>query len=47
MDRPELPGRFPFDLPHYQQLLFQKPEELSQTLPSVLETLLQRYNLLA
>ena len=46
MDRPELPGRFPFDLPNYQQLVFQKPEELSQTLPSVLETLLQRYNLL-
>jgi len=46
MDRQDLPGQFPFDLPNYQQLLFQKPEELPQTLPSVLDTLLQRYNLL-
>ncbi len=45
MERLDLPGQFPFDLPSYQQLLFQQPEELQQTLPSVLETLLQRYNL--
>lgn len=47
MERTDLPGQFPFDLPNYQQLLFQKPEELSRTLPSVMETLLQRFNLLS
>ena len=46
MERLDLPGRFPFDLPSYQQLSFQQPEELQRTLPSVLENLLQRYNLL-
>ncbi len=46
MERSDLPGQFPFDLPSYQQLLFQKPDELNRTLPSVLETLLQRFNLL-
>jgi hypothetical protein len=46
MEREDLPGRFPFDLPSYQQLSFQQPEELQRTLPSVLENLLQRYNLL-
>lgn len=46
MERKDLPGQFPFDLPNYQQLLFQKPDDLSSTLPSVMEALLQRYNLL-
>ncbi|NEO34014.1 MAG: hypothetical protein F6K36_27090 [Symploca sp. SIO3C6] len=45
MERQDLQGEFPFDLPKYQQLSFQDPDELSQTLPSVIETLLQRYNL--
>lgn len=45
MERQDLPGRFPFDLPKHQQLLFQKPEDLQKTLPSVMETLLQRFNL--
>ncbi|HBL58089.1 MAG TPA: hypothetical protein DDZ80_06010 [Cyanobacteria bacterium UBA8803] len=45
MERQDLPGQFPFDVPSYQQLLFQKPADLPKTLPSVLETLLQRYNL--
>jgi len=47
MERLDLLGQFPFDLPSYQQLLFQQPENLQRTLPSVLETLLQRYNLMA
>ncbi|MBD2127902.1 hypothetical protein NDI39_21745 [Microcoleus sp. ZQ-A2] len=47
MERRDLPGQFPFDLPSYQQLLFQQAKDLQQTLPSVLETLLQRYNLLS
>ncbi|MCA1994159.1 MAG: hypothetical protein LDL41_19245 [Coleofasciculus sp. S288] len=46
MERQDLAGQFPFDLPNYQQLLFQKPEDLRKTLPSVLETLLQRYSIL-
>ena len=45
MERKDLPGQFPFDLPNYQQLLFQNPDELRQTLPSVMEALLQRFNL--
>lgn len=47
MERLDFPGRFPFDLPSYQQLSFLQPKELEQTLPSVLENLLQRYNLLS
>lgn len=39
-------GRYPFDLPHPQQLLFEGERDLKQTLPQVLEMLLQRYNLL-
>lgn len=45
MERKDLAGQFPFDLPNYQQLLFQKPKDLDQTLPSILEALLQRFNL--
>ncbi|HBS68705.1 MAG TPA: hypothetical protein DEA79_05955, partial [Cyanobacteria bacterium UBA11153] len=33
--RSDLAGQFPFDLPNYQQLLFHKPQELKETLPSV------------
>lgn len=46
MERDDLSGQFPFDLPNYQQLLFQKPDELQQTLPTVLQNLLQRFNIL-
>jgi hypothetical protein len=45
MEREDLSGQFPFDLPNYQQLLFQQPADLQQTLPSVMEGLLQRFNL--
>jgi hypothetical protein len=38
-------GKLAFDLPTHQQLLCTKVEELATTLPSVLEALLQRYNL--
>jgi hypothetical protein len=47
MERKDLLGQFPFDLPRYQQLLFQKPDDLRSSLPSVMETLLQRFNLFA
>jgi hypothetical protein len=46
MERSDLPGQFPFDLPSYQQLVYDAPDELNQTLPSVMEALLQRFNLL-
>lgn len=39
-------GRYPFDLPHPQQLMFQGERDLKATLPQVLEMMLQRYNLL-
>jgi hypothetical protein len=44
-ERPELHGKWPFDLPHHQQLEFKTDAELSKTLLPVLETLLQRFNL--
>ncbi len=45
MERSDLPGQFPFDLPIHQQLLFEKPDDLNRMLPTVMETLLQRFNL--
>ncbi len=42
---PDLAGRLPFDLPSWQQLSFTDAAELQQTLPGVLESQLQRYNL--
>jgi len=45
MERSDFSGQFPFDLPTHQQLLFSHSTELSQMLPQVVETLLQRFNL--
>lgn len=45
-EKENLLGQFPFDLPSYQQLSFRQPNELKQTLPLVMENLLQRFNLL-
>ena len=47
MERPELEGKRPFDLPQHRQLGFKTAAELNEMLPSVLETLLQRYHLLS
>ena len=47
MQRSELTGVFPFDLPQHRQLGFKTAAELSKMLPSVLEMLLQRYHLLS
>lgn len=47
MERKDLPGQFPFDLPPRQQLLFKSAAELDRMLPKVIETLLFRYNLLS
>jgi hypothetical protein len=45
MERPDLIGKFSFDLPQHQQLIFKTATELNATLPSMLKTLLQRFNL--
>lgn len=45
MQRPDLSGKYPFDLPNHQQLSFKTATEVSKVLPRVLETLLQRFNL--
>ncbi|OKH25288.1 hypothetical protein NIES593_05920 [Hydrococcus rivularis NIES-593] len=45
MERPDLIGKFSFDLPQHQQLIFKTATELNKTLPSMLKTLLQRFNL--
>jgi hypothetical protein len=43
--RPDLRGAFPFDLPQHQQLEFNQETNLSQTLRTILESLLQRFRL--
>jgi len=45
MERQDLPGQFPFEVPQHQQLLFNHPRDLQKTLPVILGTLLQRFNL--
>jgi hypothetical protein len=45
MERPDLPGQFPFDLPSHQRLLFKDSKDLHQTLPKLIRTQLQRFNL--
>jgi hypothetical protein len=46
MERPELPGQFPFDLPSQNRLVFRTPTDLHKTLPSLVETQLKRFSLL-
>jgi hypothetical protein len=45
MQRPDLHGQLSFDLPTIQSLQFQDSKELNKTLPQVIETHLQRFNL--
>jgi len=45
MERNDLHGDYPFDLPSHQQLICETSLELEKSLPSVLEALLQKYNL--
>ncbi|MBV9387638.1 MAG: hypothetical protein JOZ78_14555 [Chroococcidiopsidaceae cyanobacterium CP_BM_ER_R8_30] len=45
MERSDLQGQFPFDLPTYQSLRFKNTKELNKTLPKVIETQLKRFNL--
>jgi hypothetical protein len=46
MQRPELEGEFPFDLPTQQFLQFQDRDELNQMLTGMIETQLVRFRLL-
>lgn len=46
MSRTDCEGHMPFDLANYQQIPFKSATELQKTLPQVLETALQRFNLL-
>lgn len=45
MQRPDLPGQFPFDLSSNQRLMFKDAAELHKTLPPIIQTQLQRFNL--
>jgi hypothetical protein len=46
MERPDLPGQFPFDLPSSSRLGFRDRAQLRKTLPTLVQTQLQRFNLL-
>jgi len=45
MERSDIPGQFPFDLPSTSRLPFRNKAELRKLLPQVLEAQLQRFNL--
>jgi len=45
MQRSDLAGQFPFDLPTIQSLQFNDGKELNKVLPQVIETQLHRFNL--
>lgn len=45
LERDDLAGQFPFDLPNSSRVLFQTQSELRQSLTATLETQLQRFNL--
>jgi hypothetical protein len=47
MERSDIPGQFPFDLPSTSRLPFRNKAELRKLLPQVLEAQLQRFNLTA
>jgi hypothetical protein len=45
MERPDLPGSFPFDLPNQNRLVFKDRAQLRKTLTPLVQTGLQRFNL--
>ncbi|MFQ3616633.1 MAG: hypothetical protein SNJ57_02360 [Cyanobacteriota bacterium] len=45
MERSDIPGQFPFDLPSTSRLPFRNKAELRKLLPQALEAQLQRFNL--
>ncbi len=47
MERADLPGQFPFDLPSQNRFVFKDKTQLHKTLPTLVQTQLQRFNLFA
>jgi hypothetical protein len=47
MERSEMPGQFPFDLPSQNRLIFKDKNQLKKILPKTIEAQLQRFNLLS
>ena len=45
MERPNMPGIFPFDVPSHSRLQFQTAKQLRKTLPDTLKSHLQPFNL--
>jgi hypothetical protein len=45
MERPDLPGQFPFELPSQNRLVFKDKTQLHKTLPALVKSQLQRFNL--
>ncbi|BAU13235.1 hypothetical protein LEP3755_37740 [Leptolyngbya sp. NIES-3755] len=46
MDRSDMPGHFPFDMPSQNRLVFKDKTQLRKLLPKAIESQLQRFNLL-
>ncbi|MBD2081356.1 hypothetical protein [Leptolyngbya sp. FACHB-17] len=46
MERSDMPGQFPFDLPSQNRLVFKDKTQLRKLLPKTIESQLQRFNLL-
>lgn len=46
MERSDMPGQFPFDLPSQNRLVFKDKTQLRKSLPKAIESQLQRFNLL-
>ncbi|MBD1846360.1 hypothetical protein H6F89_23645 [Cyanobacteria bacterium FACHB-63] len=46
MERSDMPGQFPFDLPSQNRLVFKDKTQLRKLLPKTIEAQLQRFNLL-
>lgn len=46
MERSDMPGQFPFDLPSQNRLVFKDKTQLRRSLPKTIESQLQRFNLL-
>jgi hypothetical protein len=47
MERSDVPGQFPFDLPSQNRLVFKDKTQLRKLLPKAVEIQLQRFNLLS
>ncbi|GAP97950.1 hypothetical protein [Leptolyngbya sp. NIES-2104] len=46
MERSDMPGQFPFDMPSQNRLVFKDKTQLRKALPKAIESQLQRFNLL-